>query len=255
MRAFKRFCALVALVTVVSLTGCASPATTTNADPAAVACNKVAGELQAAQADATRLAGTPGEQAAKDRAAALKQRMDACAATSAASPTATATPSVSPSATPTATPSTTPSATPTATQSDFLSPTDYVGWDQVVTWPPAGLQASIDDHKALLGYSWSDVQKWAKIKVNGKVADARVILVFGQDLTVNAAQQAANIKADVPVVKVVACKAITGTCPSTGVSVVLAPLGPNGSPDIVRKGVVGRESGYPLYVVLEGEVK
>ncbi|NCC85504.1 MAG: hypothetical protein EOM03_15460 [Clostridia bacterium] len=152
----------------------------------------------------------------------------------------TPSPTVSPTTATTGTAS--PNATPSASADPTIVPTGYIGWDQVVSDPPEGLEEAVQAHAEELGWDWDDVLGWASQRSpQGNAWNAQVVLVFGQnDLSASAARTAAGVDNDkVPVVLVTACTEIVEAgCPDEGVEVVLAPLQENGAPTLNSVGAV-----------------
>ncbi len=135
-----------------------------------------------------------------------------------------------------------PSATATATATtEYFPLTDTVGWDQVVKSPPSGLKADIDAHSDALGFNWSDVEAFSKVRdKDSKLPKVRVVLVDGNAVSDPDARKSAPVGKNVPVddktpvVHVASCASIVGTngCPSgASVRVILAPFAkqPDGS--------------------------
>lgn len=179
---------------------------------------------------------------------ALDERVAQCAAS----------PSPSPSPTATATPTATTTPAPSSTASTKL--VGYVGWNQVVARPPAGLKSAVNKYSTTIGYDWLDVRRWAKTRTkDGNLVDARVILVFQQPaLSATEARKLAHVEAtDVPVVQVSACTDVNATtCGNTGEGtlVILAPLVTNGGVATGLKPGSGAVAGTKRLLLYEGAV-
>lgn len=263
----RSFWAIALAALALTLGGCTTPAPAPTAE--ALTCEQIKAKIEPAQAELNRLAGTPGEAEAKTKLEALNKRLEEqCREGEESTPTATPSPSASATPTPTATwtasPTATPnaSATPSAAASPSATPTatpiqvrEYLGWDQVVAQPPAGLREAIDINSKSTGFGWSDVESWSSQRTpSGKPWDARVVLIFGEDdTTPAAARAAAGTKAEVPVVRIAACTSVIGAgCPESGARVILAPINANGEP-ILGSGLTFQGEGFSLLAGLTGK--
>lgn len=110
---------------------------------------------------------------------------------------------------------------------------DIVGWDQFVADTPDGLQQSIGDNADDIGFGWSNIVRWSKMRMpDGNLINARVNVVFGtSNLTDSEVRDVTNTLPQVPVVRATRCyddlKNDRKVCPEPvdRVALILAPVG------------------------------
>lgn len=232
------------IVGVLGLSGCSGGESFDLSDPEGIACDSV----QSATAKLDELARddiSPGKRNGLERdlgidfddrdalqaaTAALKRRAKDCQA----SPNEEVN-EAEPEETPTASE---PSEPTTEEEPTIIAgKSNLVGWDEL----PDVAFDRIDQYSSEVGFTADDARTWASATLpSGKLADARVVLVFGlPDTTDSEARSLADVNKKTEVVRVTSCTSIAGRgCPENQVRVMLAPLsiGEDGTVIGLRRG-------------------